>query len=184
MKAHLSDCGACLRYFRQGERAAVVDWSATHKRATTDGGHVAGRSDGLLPSRCAILACVLLLYQAYWQVPPGVRAEVQSIDGSAWLISDAGDRKLTPGAGLNEGDRLRTSAGSRAVLRLSDGSTVEVNERTALEVGARGRNMIVALDGGDVIVQAAQSAPPDTCTCARPTAAWRSPARCSRWMPA
>ena len=42
------------------------------------------------------------------------------------------------------------------MIRLSDGSTVEVNERTALEVGARGRNMTVALDGGDVIVQAAK----------------------------
>jgi hypothetical protein len=33
---------------------------------------------------------------------------------------------------------------------------VELNERTALEVGARGRNMTVSLDGGDVIVQAAK----------------------------
>ena len=154
VKAHLSDCGACLRYFRQGERAAVVDWSAPKARNKT----VAMRRPlgWALAFSMAILACVLFVYQAYWQVPPGVRAEVQSIDGSAWLISDAGDRKLTPGAGLKEGDRLRTSAGSRAVLRLSDGSTVEVNERTALEVGARGRNMIVALDGGDVIVEAAK----------------------------
>jgi hypothetical protein len=33
-----------------------------------------------------------------------------------------------------------------------------VNERTALEVGARGRDMTVALDGGNVIVQAAKRA--------------------------
>src|SRR5579871_4424102 len=26
VKAHLSDCGACLRYFRQGEKGAI-DWS-------------------------------------------------------------------------------------------------------------------------------------------------------------
>ncbi len=153
VKAHLSDCGACLRVFRQGEKAAAVDWSAPKTRNKT----VAVRRPlgWALAFSCALLATLAFVYQAYWQVPPGVRAEVQSIDGSAWLISSGGDHKLTPGAGLREGDRLRTSGGSHAVLRLSDGSTVEVNERTALEVGARGRNMTVSLDGGDVIVQAA-----------------------------
>jgi hypothetical protein len=153
VKAHLSDCGACLRVFRQGEKAAAVDWSAPKSRNKT----VAVRRPlgWALAFSCALLAALAFVYQAYWQVPPGVRAEVQSIDGSAWLISSGGDHQLTPGAGLKEGDRLRTSGGSHAVLRLSDGSTVEVNERTALEVGARGRNMTVSLDGGDVIVEAA-----------------------------
>ena len=153
VKAHLSDCGACLRVFRQGEKAAAVDWSAPKTRNKT----VAVRRPlgWALAFSCALVATLAFVYQAYWQVPPGVRAEVQSIDGSAWLISSGGDHQLTPGAGLKEGDRLRTSGGSHAILRLSDGSTVEVNERTALEVGARGRNMTVSLDGGDVIVQAA-----------------------------
>ena len=166
VKSHLSDCGGCLRVFRQGENAAAVDWSAPKTQSRPSGawtGHptrnktmVVRRPMGwALAFSCALVAVLAFLYTAYWEVPPGVRAEVQSIDGSAWLISNSGDRKLTAGAGLREGDRLRTSGGSRAVLRLSDGSTVEVNERTALEVGARGRNMTVSLDGGDVIVQAA-----------------------------
>jgi hypothetical protein len=41
-------------------------------------------------------------------------------------------------------------------LRLMDGSTVEVNERSVVGVGARGRNMTVALENGAVIVQAAK----------------------------
>ena len=154
VKAHLSDCGACLRYFREGSKAAVVDWSIPSVLNTTV---VHRRPLGwALAVSLALLALTAFLYTAYWEVPAGVRAEVQSIDGSAYLISNAGDRKLSPGATLGEGDRLRTNGGSRAVLRLSDGSTVEVNERSALEVGARGRDMTVALDGGDVIVQAAR----------------------------
>jgi hypothetical protein len=80
---------------------------------------------------------------------------VQSIDGSASLITDSGDRLLAPGAQLHEGDQLRTSGASHAVLRLSDGSTVEMNERSAVSVGARGRNMTLDLDRGAVIVKAA-----------------------------
>jgi hypothetical protein len=104
----------------------------------------------------AVLALTFFVYRAFWQIPPGVRAEVESIDGSAYRISDAGDRQLSAGDKLNEGDSLRTSGGAHAVLRLSDGSTVEVNERSVLAVGARGRNMTVAVDNGDVIVQAAK----------------------------
>ena len=104
----------------------------------------------------AVLALTFFLYRAFWQIPPGVRAEVESIDGSASRISDAGDAPISAGDKLNEGDHLRTSGGAHAVLRLSDGSTVEVNERSVLAVGARGRNMTVAVDSGAVIVQAAK----------------------------
>ena len=103
----------------------------------------------------ALAATGLFVYRTYWQIPPGVRAEVKSIDGSASLITDKGDRLLAAGAELKEGDELRTSGGSHAVLRLADGSTVEMNERSAVSVGARGRNMTVDLDHGAVIVRAA-----------------------------
>jgi hypothetical protein len=99
---------------------------------------------------------MFFVYWVFWQIPPGVRAEVKSIDGSAYRISDAGDLQLSAGDKLNEGDRLRTSGGAHAVLRLSDGSNVEVNERSVLAVSARGRNMTVAVDNGAVIVQAAK----------------------------
>ena len=109
-----------------------------------------------LAPACALLVCGLFVYRVYWQVPPGVRAEVQSVDGSAYLDSDAGSHRLATGDKLAEGDHLRTSGGAHAVLRLSDGSTLEVNERSVLGVGARGHNMTVALDNGAVIVQAAK----------------------------
>ena len=36
VKAHLGDCGACLRHFREGSKAAVVDWSAPAARIARD----------------------------------------------------------------------------------------------------------------------------------------------------
>jgi ferric-dicitrate binding protein FerR (iron transport regulator) len=154
IEAHLRECSACRSRFRNASRPAVVDWSAP----------AAPRASVWRPQRfgwamaaCfALMACTLFLYKAYWQVPPGVRAEVQSIDGSAWRISNAGDRQLLPGDKLTEGEHLRTSGGARAVLRLTDGSTVEVNERSVLGVGARGHNMTITLDNGAVIVEAAK----------------------------
>jgi hypothetical protein len=161
VKAHLSDCGACLRSFREGSKA--VDWSAPASDRAPRGARISRPAARPSPAMgwalafsFALAVASFFVYRTWWMVPPGVRAEVAAIDGSAYLISDSGDRKLAPGEALKEGDRLRTTGASRATIRLSDGSTVEVNERTALEVGARGRDMTVSLDGGDVIVQAAK----------------------------
>ena len=152
VKAHLSDCGPCLRVFRAPDQAAV-DWSAPRGRT----GAARRRPLGwVLATSLAVAATLAFLYTASWKVPPGVRAEVQSIDGSAYLMSAAGEQKLAKGAALSLGDGVRTGGASRAVLRLADGSTVEMNQRTALRMSAHGRDMTVSLDGGDVIVQAAK----------------------------
>jgi hypothetical protein len=159
VEAHLKDCGACLREFRSGDGGAALDWSApswSERRASrTFPWQVPAFRWALVPTLALLLAGVFL-YRAYWQVPPGVQAEVRSIDGTAYSISDSGERRLAPGDTLGEGEHLRTSGGAHAVLGLSDGSTIEVNERSVLGVGARGHNMTLSLDNGAVIVQAAK----------------------------
>ena len=152
VRAHLRECGVCLRRFHSG--SGVVDWS-TPKVMPARTAVRPWAMGWAMAASLALAATSLFVYKVYWQIPPGVRAEVQSIDGSASLLTDSGDRVLAAGAELREGDQLRTSGGSHAVLRLSDGSTVEMNERSAVSVGARGRNMTVDLDHGAVIVRAA-----------------------------
>jgi hypothetical protein len=154
IEAHVRDCGACHRRFKGGSGAAELDWSAPQARR-----RVAWHPQTLglaVASAFALLITFLFVYKAYWQVPPGVRAEVQSIDGSAYRISDRGDRQLSAGETLGEGETLRTSRGGHAVLRLTDGSKVEVNERSVVGVGAKGHDMTVVLENGAVIVQAAK----------------------------
>lgn len=157
IQAHLRDCGNCLRHLHSADSIAV-DWTAPKpapllqwKPRTLGWG-----LGGALAACVALAASSFFAYQAYWQVPPGVRAQVESIDGAAYRISAGGDRLLASGDTLAEGQQIRTSGGAHAVLRLSDGSKVEMNERSLLGVGARGRNMTVALEDGAVIVQAAR----------------------------
>ena len=154
IEAHLTECSSCRSQFKSGSGGKVLDWSAPRpRRVKTWHPQTALWA---ITSAAAVLVTLLFVYRAYWQVPPGVRAAVQSIDGSAYRISDKGDRQLAPGELLGEGDTLRTSGGGHAVLRLTDGSTVEVNERSVVSVGARGNNMTIALENGAVIVEAAK----------------------------
>lgn len=151
--AHLRDCGACLRAFRKGRTDGTLDWSEPAVAPVLQGRPLAW--GWALAVSGILLATGLFVYKAYWQIPPGVRADVQSIEGSAYLIDEKGDHRLAPGAELREGAELRTAGDSHAVLRLADGSVVEMNQRSTLGVGARGRDMTVNLSRGAVIVQAA-----------------------------
>lgn len=152
--AHLHDCGPCLRHFRAGEQGVSLDWSIP--KIAPSNRRSRRVFEWSLAFSFALLVCAAFLYRAYWQVPPGVRAQVQSIDGSAYLISASGDRQLSPGSVLREGDQLRTAGASRVILRLADGSTIETNERSVLRLGARGHSMTVSLDDGAIIVEAAK----------------------------
>lgn len=152
--AHLRDCGACLHVFREGRANSALNWStpevgsAPGPRPLAWGWAVAVAG--------ALLIAGLFVYKAYWQIPPGVRAQAESIDGSADLIDGSLDQRLAPGTELREGMELRTAGDSHAVLRLADGSRVEVNQRSTLTVGAQGHDMTVHLIRGAVIVQAAE----------------------------
>lgn len=154
VEAHLRECLVCLSKSRSESRSSVLDWStpkttrAVAWRPQTIGWALAA---SLLAS-----AGALFVYNSYWRVPQGVQAQVQSIDGDADRISETEDRPLRPGDGLEAGEHLRTAGGSHAVVRLADGSTIEVNERSDFAVGARGHDVTVALDKGAVIVHAAK----------------------------
>jgi hypothetical protein len=152
VEAHLRDCSRCRHHLRGS--GASLNWSKPELARLS-----------LWPTRTLALAVASafallvggsFVYRAYWQIPPGVRAEVQSIDGSAYRFAAEGDHPLAVGDSLADGEHVRTSGGGHAVLRLADGSTVEVNERSVLEVGARGRNTTVTLEDGDLIVEAAK----------------------------
>ena len=176
IEAHLRECGACQLEYSSGDGRPGVDWSLPTLTGMSIAGQGArggtGATNGFdvvkggirrrwswapaMVAVAAMLAGSIFVYRAYWAVPQGVRAEVQSIGGSAYRISDAGSRTLKVGDRLMEGEELRTGGGGHARLRLADGSTVEVNERSELAVGARGHNMTLSLDGGAVIVEAAK----------------------------
>ncbi len=85
--------------------------------------------------------------------PSGPRATVASVSGALYRVPTGA---LLPGSAIADGETVRTGPGARAVLRLADGSLVDVNERTELFVRAAWSGQSVHLQRGDVIVQAAK----------------------------
>jgi hypothetical protein len=85
--------------------------------------------------------------------PSGPRATVAALNGGLFTVAG---RPVSAGAPLAEAEAIRTAAGARAVLRLADGSMVEMNERTELAVKAAWSGQTISLSRGDVIVTAAK----------------------------
>ena len=85
-----------------------------------------------------------------------VRASVQNVDGSLYAVSDDQVRVIPAGYQIRSGDTIRTAKGSNAVVRLLDGSLVEMSERSDLSVSREWRGTTIHLEGGKIIVQAAK----------------------------
>jgi hypothetical protein len=85
-----------------------------------------------------------------------VRASVQTVDGALYTGSGAEMKLIPAGYEIRNGDEVLTAKGSTAVVRLLDGSLVEMGERSDLSVSRAWRGTTIHLDGGRVIVQAAK----------------------------
>jgi hypothetical protein len=83
-------------------------------------------------------------------------ATVETANGVIYVVSDAQSRQLLAGEPLQKGERVRAAKDSSAVLRLADGSTVEMRERSEFSVSENRRGVTILLDRGDVIVEAAK----------------------------
>lgn len=95
----------------------------------------------------------LPLVQRY--VPFGsLDATVQAADGPLYVVADSNTRALKVGEKIGRGDVIRTAKDSHAVVRLDDGSTIEMKDRSEFSITRTLRGTTLHLDGGSVIIEA------------------------------
>jgi ferric-dicitrate binding protein FerR (iron transport regulator) len=111
---------------------------------------------GALAAAAAVLFAVLYLGRDAidgMMAPGGPRATVVSAEGGLYRLPVS---SLEAGAAIGDHETVRTGPGAHAVLRLADGSMVDVNERTELFVTAAWSGQAIHLQRGDIIVKAAK----------------------------
>jgi FecR protein/Putative zinc-finger len=111
---------------------------------------------GALAAAAALLVSVLYLGRDTidgMMAPGGPRATVASAGRGLYRLPVG---SLETGAAIGEHESVRTGPGAHAVLRLADGSMVDVNERTELFVTAAWSGQAIHLQRGDIIVKAAK----------------------------
>ncbi len=84
-----------------------------------------------MKNRLALLALAMLA-QGGW----ATQLQVDVLVMPAWLERGAVKKPLLPGATLHAGDVIRTGAGARAYLKMSDGAQIRLGEQTRLHIAA------------------------------------------------
>jgi len=146
---HLSRCPGCRARLAEmkGERVVVAMPMRSTSRWTRW---------GTLAAAAAVLLAVLYLGRDAidgMMAPGGPRATVVAANGGLYRLPMGA---LDTGAAIGDHESVRTSPGAHAVLRLADGSMVDVNERTELYVTAAWSGQAIHLQRGDIIVKAAK----------------------------
>ena len=88
--------------------------------------------------------------------PAGPRAQVSNLSGEIYKVSAAGMTPLKAGDSIGEKEAVRTAKGANAIVRLPDGSLIEMNERSELSITGAFSGNTIKLDRGNIVVQAAK----------------------------
>ena len=154
LESHLHECVACRKEAESGPsaRTALKPWQHELPRVANPGFHWALAAAAVI----VIGITAYLIQDQFFAGPSGMRARVESLRGSLLRVGLSGEQPLKPGDELREGESVRAGSGSDAMLRLRDGSLVELNERAQLAVSMRRNDTTVQLDRGNIIIQAAK----------------------------
>jgi FecR protein/Putative zinc-finger len=149
LEDHLSRCPGCRSRIAEmkGERTVIAMPVRSSSRWM--------RWGGLAAAAALVLSFLYLGRDAMDSMlaPGGPRATVVSANGGLYRLAVG---SVEAGAGIGDHESVRTGPGAHAVLRLADGSMVDVNERTELFVTAAWSGQAIHLQRGDIIVKAAK----------------------------
>ncbi len=81
---------------------------------------------------------------------------VQAATGNVVRVSDNRTEAVTSGQKISKGERIRTAKNGSAIIKLADGSTVEMRERSELSVSENSQGMTINLERGQIVVEAAK----------------------------
>jgi ferric-dicitrate binding protein FerR (iron transport regulator) len=154
VESHLHECVACRREAETGkrERSALAPWK-------TELPQVGNTGFRWVAAAAAIVLFAVATYFAqdkFFSGPRGMRARVESLNGVLNRVGYSGDQPLKVGDEVTEGQMVRTGGASHAMLRLRDGSVVEMNERAEFGVSMGRKDTTIQLQRGNIIIQAAK----------------------------
>ncbi len=153
LEDHARGCVPCRRALREAREGKTLETRPAVAKASPR-----GRTVWLALAAALVMALgVGLVFMLQEMLAGGSdMARVESIEGGLYLVDGETSRPLGAGDQLDEGEQIRTAKGSLAMVRMADGSLIEMNERAALSLDAGRKGNTIHLDRGRIIVQAAQ----------------------------
>ncbi len=83
-------------------------------------------------------------------------ARIESVEGTLYRVAGDSSAPIKVGEMLDEHEGVRTAKGSTALVRMADGSLIEMGERAGFALDASRKGNTIQLERGKIIVQAAK----------------------------
>jgi FecR protein/Putative zinc-finger len=159
LEDHVRECVPCrkaLKEARGGNQAALR--LARQKAIVATGSH---RMAVLRWGIAAVLVIGLGMMAWPWasrflNSVGSLQAVVEASNGSVYIITDNRTEAVKVGEKIKRGERIRTAKDAVAVVKLADGSSVEMRERTELSINDNAAQATINLERGNIIVEAAK----------------------------
>jgi len=158
LEDHTHECIPCrkaLKDARTGISAATVEEQPGLTQTNT--GKTAAIRWGI--AAAIIIGVGLAVYPLVQRLTNSVgalSAIVQASNGPVYRVADANSRAIAIGEELQKGERIRTSREAGAIVKLKDGSLIEMKERSEFSITETEKGITINLERGHIIVQAAK----------------------------
>lgn len=83
-------------------------------------------------------------------------ARIESVEGTLYRVAGDSSEPIRIGEMIDEHEGVRTAKGSTALVRMADGSLIEMGERAGFALDASRKGNTIQLERGKIIVQAAK----------------------------
>jgi hypothetical protein len=153
---HTRECVPCRRALAEARRGGktAAGWQTSvgqqRRRPAAVRYAIAAGLAALVATGAVLLSGRLGLYG------PDASARVRAIEGGLQALEGSAVDPIAAGDVLARGSTVRTGSESGAVLELADGSRVELAQRSQLTLARRGDGVVLDLERGALIVEAAE----------------------------
>src|SRR5215217_7326514 len=152
---HTHECIPCRRAMNEARanRSGMIKPAIRNKRYSMQPAMMRWAIAAALVIGIGLLAVPFV--QRFW--PYGqFDATVQAAEGQVYQIADTQTAAVATGAKLQQNEKVRTAKDGRAVVRLGDGSLIEMKDRSELYLTRAGKNTTIHLSRGNIVVEAAK----------------------------
>ncbi|HTG31953.1 MAG TPA: FecR domain-containing protein [Thermoanaerobaculia bacterium] len=150
---HTRSCVPCRRALREAQGGKAAERHTVNTASQP-------RSRVVWMSLAAVLAIAIgfgLVTMVQEMLAGGAKmARIESVEGTLYRVAGDSSRAIGAGETIDEGEEVRTAKGSTAMVRMADGSLIEMSERAGFSLDASRKGNTIQLERGRIIVKAAK----------------------------
>jgi hypothetical protein len=154
---HTRNCIPCRRALRDAREAHPVQ-AAKPVRASAQPRSRQNRAVWMSLAAVLAVAIGFGLFTLIQEMMVGgtKMARIESVEGTLYRVAGDSSRPIRAGETIDAGEEVRTAKGSTAMVRMADGSLIEMNERAGFSLDAARKGNTIQLERGRIIVKAAK----------------------------